>query len=302
MITDIPGAEDFKRTAINHLHLAWSIGVDLLRRVDVSDWDIEIDEKVAKEFWRQAQPALANAITLTQQAQEFGIKGLIAAVSPYLLITRDPRDWPRRCDREALTFADFRTADAADLIKIHDTVSGTRLPAALVALYDQVRKQRNVIMHHGYVGQQLDVADVFLKAVQTYNLLFADGESWPETRRAYLESDAISEALYLNDSWDALLDEFDRVVELLKPAQLRALFGFDKRARRYVCPNCMNRTEQLDRIVSLAQLRPNSPDSTEVYCFVCEEAAKVGREVCNNAKCKSNVILDNEEQCLGCWR
>jgi hypothetical protein len=76
-------------------------------------------ESASTDYWFKAQPALANAFGLIQQAMEMALRGRIASISPFLLISRDPKDWPKTVENGAVPFSDFRTLDAADLIMVH---------------------------------------------------------------------------------------------------------------------------------------------------------------------------------------
>ena len=91
MIIDIPTSEDFARTSMNLINLAWSRTVDCLRDVDLSDRAgiYESEEHRAKAhawYWQRTQPALGNGLALLHQSIEMALKGRIAAVSPFLLM------------------------------------------------------------------------------------------------------------------------------------------------------------------------------------------------------------------------
>lgn len=269
-----------------------------LRDSEISEWDT--DKGVSDEYWEKSQPELGNAYALVQQGQEFALKGKIAAISPFLLLTRDPRDWPKRCDVEDVPFSKFRMADSADLIKIYNTFGSHRFPSEFSAFFDEVRRQRNVIVHVGGKGKRVPVAELFVNIIKTYDNLFEKGE-WPKRRREYLDNNRIS-TVFSNDHVGAnLITEFDMLVEVLSPQQALELLGFDKKARRYLCPTCSDDARDLDTKIRLAQLRPNQPTSASVYCFVCGATFKVKRKACLHAGCKSNVIADEGDhkgECL----
>ena len=93
--------------------------------------------------------------------------------------------------------------------------------------------------------------------------------------------------------------EINLVVDLLKPTEVDKYFNFNKKQRRYICPVCYEEafsedfvhTGLSDRIPKLAQLKPNRPTSTSVYCIVCNEDSIVAREDCS---CRGNVIKIEE--------
>src|SRR4051812_18248918 len=116
MITDIPTKADFDNNGIAFLNLAWqsvvSISLDLPeqpveelgedateeQRLEAEEEDRRWTEEVQR-YWQAAQQELATAVALAQQGTEFLLKGKIAAVSPFLLVSGDPGEWPRGCDR-----------------------------------------------------------------------------------------------------------------------------------------------------------------------------------------------------------
>src|SRR5262245_27632570 len=128
MITDIPTAEELARSSLDLLNMAWTSVCAVLSTLEesgVKEWDH--DGRARREYHAASQPSLGNALAVVQQAQELGMKSRIAAVSPFLLISGEPRGWPKGSHRHDTSFAEFRTVDAADLIRMHDTVCSTRI-------------------------------------------------------------------------------------------------------------------------------------------------------------------------------
>jgi len=301
MLTDVPTAKEFKAASLEYLNLAWEIGMQIyidLQNSEIEEWDS--DKGVSDEYWEKSQPALANAYALIQQGQEFALKGKIAAISPLLLLTRDPRDWPKRCEFDDISFSQFRMADSADLIKIYNTFGNPRLPEEFSEFFDEIRRQRNVIMHHGGKEKRIPVAELFINIIKTYKTLFND-KSWARQRRKYLDNDRVS-IIYTNEHVGAnLITEFEALVKILSPKDAFNLLGFNKKSRRYLCPVCIDDARHLVSYVHLAQLQPNKPNSTSIYCFVCGTTTKVRRDQCNHAGCKANVIADEGDhkgECL----
>lgn len=75
------------------------------------------------------------------------MKSRIAEVSPYLLIGRDPKDWPKGVGVRAVPFSEFRTIDAADLLKVHNTFCQPSLDEGFRVFWEGVRRERNRITH-----------------------------------------------------------------------------------------------------------------------------------------------------------
>src|SRR6266849_4499472 len=122
MIVDIPTPEELARSSLDLLNMAWDSACEIIAGLEnsqVKEWDD--DGSAQREYHAASQPSLANALMVIQQAQELGLKARIAAVSPYLLIAGDPRGWPKGSAND-VSFSEFRTIDASDLIRVHNTV------------------------------------------------------------------------------------------------------------------------------------------------------------------------------------
>ncbi|WP_315753979.1 MULTISPECIES: hypothetical protein [unclassified Bradyrhizobium] len=297
MIVEVPTADDLKDAAINSLNLAWTIVVGLVGELDnaqVADWDS--GGEVADEYWQKSQPSLANALILVQQGFELLLKSRIAAVNPFLLLSREVRDWPAS-DKKDISFAEFRTVDAADLIKLHNSVCTDQLETSFVELFGLVRRRRNQVIHHGKDRRPISVTEL-LEAILTCVGRLAPSIQWMKQRLEYKNNDYLAVA-YSNDFvTEIVCHEAQTLVGLLGASSLKKFFGFDKKARRYFCPECANAAE-MDRY-ALAHLQPNNPESTHLFCIVCDDRYVVERRKCKEKDCKSNVISD-EGVCLGCW-
>jgi hypothetical protein len=238
MIIDIPTPADFSQSSLSLLHLAWSIASGTLEDLDCADlpsWDD--DGSVANAYLETAQLELGNGLALLMQAQEMGLKGRIAEISPFLLITRDPRDWPRRCDFTDLAFADFRSADAADLIRIHDTVSSNRMPEDFARFFDTIRRRRNAFVHAVSSRDRIHPQEIFQYVLQIAHHIHPHVH-WPTDRIRYLSSSPLSFAWSADFSYGTVLTEMRLCIETMERVQTLELLGFDKDAPTFFCPNC----------------------------------------------------------------
>lgn len=309
MIVDVPNASDFEKAGLDLLHLAWSSAIAKIGELrDATDvWayngDTDTDEgehRKREAFWRSAQPSLANAVSLTQQAIELMLKGRIATVSPYLLIARDARDYPSGSDKQDTSFGTFRTIDAADLFKVNNAVSAQPLPDDFGRFWENLRRLRNVLMHS--VGGPVVLPEqVILLVLEAYRFLFP-GTRWASERLDYLAVDDVTD----RSEWDLgiVVHEIADAVDLLKPAEAKAFMGVDKRRRFFLCPHCDDNVErnwQRENLPLLAQLV--SRDAAKVWCCICDEISPVGRTACRDPDCKSTVISvagRSEGDCLLC--
>ena len=305
MILNPPTKTDFEKQAVVFLNLAWDAVFELL--VDYSnieEWNsFALDVEASKEYWRAAKKPLSIAHALSQQGAELMLKAKIAEVSPYFIIANSPKEWPAKCNQKDVEFADFRTIDAQDLIKVHDTVCQNKLPQAFINTFTEFRKQRNAIFHTVDNRLRFSVEAIISYILDTAALCFP--KEWPRLRNEYIENKPTSQAVGIDNVTNQLCHEMNLMIGLLKPKQLSTYFDFNKKQRRYICPSCywnMNRDYDPDYPMT-AQLKPNKPSSTNVFCFVCGENTTVIREDCKEDGCKGNVIhAKDDKECLTCFR
>lgn len=336
MIENIPTSEDFRDQGIWFLNLAWDAVFDLLKEFsefvefsmstldhDYGEYieycDPEVDskflefckeassdqayvDKVHKRYWDAAKKPLSIAHALSQQGAELIMKSRIAEISPYLLISNPPKDWPKECDKKDTSFADFRTIDAQDLIRAYNAVSQEKLPEDFTSKFNEFRKTRNAVFHT--VDNRLEFSE---KKIITYILDIANicaPKQWPQLRQAYLTDSPVSQAIYIETCNNSLCEEMAMMIKLLGQKKLIELFDFDKKQRRYICPEChrgLNKDYDPDNPMT-AQLKPNKPSSTNLFCFVCGENIAVIREDCKEDGCKGNVICaEYDNECLTCF-
>lgn len=298
MITNIPTHDDFLKAGIDHLNLAW----DNLQRLNGHASFAERYEQTEKEewdnFWESSQNTLMQSISLVQQGNEFFMKGEIALVSPFLLISGEPRKWPKGDEYNNIPFSSFRTLDSTDLPKIFNTVSSALLPDDFINSFEFLRKVRNTIMHTVDKSLKFNIGDVYLAILKTF-YFFNHSESWVHCRTKYLsERDPqIHLFPYLNVQIQVYLETKDAMSNLSK-ADIQKYYGITK-ARRYNCPHCHD-SDFLDNNLEadLVQLIPNNSKSTNAKCFICEKEFEVVRKKCSN--CNSNVIYKKDGVCLLC--
>ncbi|WP_462167473.1 hypothetical protein [Pseudoalteromonas sp. GB43] len=106
MIIDFPTKDDFFNAATDYLNSSWDSVVELISEfekivdlIDDSKHSVE-----SKRYWGSAKQTLIIATALVQQAVEFYIKGRIANVSPYLLISGSPQSYQKVVVKRMLSF------------------------------------------------------------------------------------------------------------------------------------------------------------------------------------------------------
>ncbi|MGV3754272.1 MAG: hypothetical protein ACO1QS_02675 [Verrucomicrobiota bacterium] len=302
MITDIPRPKDFENTGISLLSIAWENAVQLsLSLQDAKTYGVKKSRE--KRYWQSAQTELATSIALVQQAVEFLLKARIVSVSPYLLISGTPREWPKGCNLKDTVFADFYSIDAQDIVRTHDAVAHARLPVEMVVLFEKMRKLRNRIVHTIDKTLTVDVKEVIVAVLQISDWFFGP-KQWLIVRRNKIENspDATIYGGADNVALYSLAREVLNVVGVLGEADVQRFFGFSKKARRYICPNCALLCADFDLLPNLAFLVPNTPTSNRVFCSICFQEASVLRENCGEDDCKGNVLSAEDKCCLTCYR
>ena len=305
MIINVPGAEDYSRTGLDLLNVSWRQADSLYASLLLFDHDLagkeSAEEKAERhrQYWDAADRQIANAIVLAQQAIEFLLKGKIAAVSPYLLIANDPKEWPKADGNNRIEFSQFRTIDAVQLTKVCNSVAEHTLPEEFQNHYDELRGLRNRIMHS--VGSaSIQGPDLYRTILKSFKYL-EPGKSWFEERRIHLESDEHAVLYSSDDAYYLLIKETLRVIGSLSAGECSDLLGFDKRKRRYLCPNCEAELSGFeDRGAYLCQFAGDSPGQTSVTCYLCGSHFDVERTPCSNRDCKGDVIWTEDQSCLTC--
>lgn len=307
VVVDVPTAADFDSACISSLNMAWQIAYDLLYQQElagIATW--EDDRTEVDEYWQSAQPHLKNALGLIQQAHELGLKGKLAAVSPYLLISQDASRWPG--GPGPVSFSSFRTVDAVDLPRAMELFLSP-LSAGFRNLYEDLRKKRNTFAHGVSPGDRIAAIDLLKIILVTLQELSA-GQSWPRLRLTYLRNDPTAKAYSSDHAYPRLLQEMVTVINALSPSEAEKFFGVDRRSRWYMCPGSCNSEIHTDEFAAhgeypmLAQLRPAKTAMAEhLYCFVCGETVKIERTACKDPECPADVIFTDrfgERVCLTC--
>ncbi|WP_144113865.1 hypothetical protein [Paraburkholderia sp. BCC1886] len=300
MITNVPTSADYYTSGKELLNFAWDTTANLLIEFDQADYYGYDEAEILDAYWVAAKRTLTTALTIVQQAVELIIKGRIVEVSPYLLISDFPSRWPSPYDGRAVDFELFRTIDAQDLIRVHDTFADEAFDANFVEKFHNLRAVRNVVIHSAGKNVSVPVAEVIDSALYMHKALFPN-ESWFSIRREFLRRAPSSQFGADEFATNTTCWEASIVVKLLPPAKVEAYLGIDTRQRLYLCPECLydaNTDGGFDH--KLAVLRPKAPGSTNLYCPVCDQTHSVVRKNCTKADCPGSVIAEEYKRCLTC--
>lgn len=300
MIINVPSAEDYYTSGKELLNFAWQSTATLLIEFDQAGYYGLDEAEISDAYWAAAKRTLTTSLTVVQQATEIIIKGRIVAISPYLLLSDSPSRWPSPYEGKPIDFEKFRTIDAQDLIRVHDTFAPTAFAREFVDRFHRLRELRNTVMHSAGKNVSVPVAEVVDNALYMHKALFPT-ENWFTVRREFLlnaPSSHLGDADYATNftCWEAEI-----VKKLLRPAQVAAYLGVDKKQRPYLCPSCLDAANTDNGFNhKLAVLMPASPTSTALYCPVCNQTSTVIREDCGQTECRGNVIDDDSGRCLTC--
>lgn len=300
MIVNLPTPKDYFQSGKELLNFAWSTTSDLLTEFDQADYYGFNQNEISEKYWAAAKRTLTTSLAVVQQGVEFLLKGKIAEVSPYLLISDPPSRWPSPYEGRPIDFSAFRTIDAQDLIRIHDTFSAVPLSISFTEKFHSLRERRNVIMHSTGNGITVHVTEVVEAIFFVHKALFP-AENWPTIRRQFLENGPDSELGGGEYATNRTCWEASIVKNLLHPSQVKAFLGVDKNQRAYICPKCLGMANtDVDFEFKLAVLRPKGATATRLYCPVCNEEHEVERQDCEKKGCPGNVLEPESGTCLTC--
>jgi hypothetical protein len=301
LITDVPTANDFFESGIELFDFAWDTVAHLITNLaQAIESGIE-EHEISEEYWAASKRRLTTALAMTQQGVEFVLKGKIAEVSPYLLLAEGSAKWPTPYDRHAIPFSAFKTVDAQDLVRLHDTVRDPQLAKEFVEKFTALRLKRNTISHSVDKNLQIHTTEVIDAILFMYKALFPS-ENWAKTRTTFIKRDPLATLSGGEYSINYACREMDTVFELLSPAAVERYFGIPRKQRRYLCPVCYyEASHDDDREYKLAVLRPKSATATALFCPICDSEHKVLRQDCTDDRCKGNVLSDDDNfTCLTC--
>lgn len=284
MIIDIPTENEFVEAGLDYLNFAWDSSIQLL--VDIEEGLID---KNPQEYLDSSQRKLQSAIALIHQGIELILKGKIVHVSPFLLISSKPDNWPKSCAQQNISFSEFRTIDAQDLVKVVNTVHSHRLPDKFVTLFNQLRGERNKVIHSVGPNSILTPIAVIELILDVFGLLLPSLE-WLHIRACYTSEQSSSyfgELAHENDvslaySLGILQREFSHVIKSLSPSKVKNHFNFDKKKKSFICSNCesMREKEHFFELKNeewfyLESAYWVSKELGEAYCFYCKNNAKI---------------------------
>jgi hypothetical protein len=274
MIIDVPDHEELGETAIGWLNLAWEITIEALAKFQENlgyleqQRDENPEESPLEAYWHQKRYRLNNAIALLQQSIELLLKARIAETSPYLLLVGDPQSWPKVNKVSEVSFSEFRTLDASQLCRAVTIATHTLLHPDFSSFFERIRTQRNKIAHLNAGNARVEAHKILVDILTGYRFLFPTG-NWIEFRKKYMistgEYSPVSD--YGEDfTHSNFLYELTAAVSSLENQYTKAFFGYDKKKKGLLCPNCKSlQTNWDDSAPEFAQAQGDG----SVNCIAC---------------------------------
>jgi len=314
LILNFPTKNDFFGSANDFLNSSWESVFEHLNTFDELRGVYEDAEhdKESERYWSSAKQTLVSATALVQQAVEFYIKGRITDVSPYLLISGNPQSWPKGSNKNDIEFSTFRTIDAQDLLKIHDTVCEERFDDSFIQWYDRLRVIRNKVMHT--VDKSLNVTpEEVIRFIFFAHNCFHPSKPWFDSRREYLENTPVNsmKSIQEDDNYEcfilqSLLSEFKGVANILKPSEAKLYLNFDKKSKSLLCPNCSNKISRMDfwddeMFEDCAKTYQKSSASEKYECRLCSHRGFILDRKCSEDGCDGKFLDSESGVCFSCF-
>lgn len=291
MIIDIPTKEDFYSSADDMVNEAW----EKISHLAIEYYEIDSRNQFYKtseyftdediwgldRYWDHARPKLISALTLVIQSVEFRLKGLIAEISPYLLLSSSSKNIPDVDESGVRSFAQFRSIDAQDLIKVYEIFSGKELSSKFKMWYGNTRILRNRFMHTVDKCSDIKPELIFKSVVFAHNELNHGGSNWIWHRYKYLARHS-GRGVDLNK--DEISGEIVGMIQVhyeltgainsCSRAVANEVFSFDKSAVSFYCKQCISvmvrdeyfDSKHLDDCIGTVQKNKRSEKYQCVFC------------------------------------
>ncbi len=314
MIIEFSTKDDFYHAADGFLNSSWDSVTEHLHEFEALRGAINgLDhEDESNRYWASAKQTLVSATALVQQAVEFYIKGRIANVSPYLLISGNPQTWPRGANKKDIEFSAFRTLDAQDLIKVHDTVCPERFSDQFIQWNESMRTIRNRVIHTVDKSLAVTPEEVINSILYTHSY-FNASECWFSSRRKYLENTPVnsmksirSEENYESHLTHTLLVDYRLTIDILPPAACKKYFSYDKKVKSFHCPSCSHTVSCMDFwdnefIHDCAKTYQKLSESEVYLCRLCGHEGRILERNCEEYGCEGTLQDSEYGTCFSCF-
>lgn len=256
MIEDIPTKDDFYSSADDMVNEAWEKISNLSHEyyeLERNNFFYQTSEYFNEEsyiygleqYWQYARPKLISALTLVIQSIEFRLKGLIAEISPYLLLSSSAKNIPKP-EEGIRSFTQFRSIDAQDLIAVYEAFSGREFSKDFKDWFGELRRLRNRFMHT--VDNKSDISPelVFKSIIYAHKELNHSDPHWIWHRYIYKSKHSGGGLIFgTEDTPNEIFEmlqvhyELTGAIHSSRNEVAYDLFGFDKENESNYCNKCV---------------------------------------------------------------
>lgn len=229
----------------------------------------------------------------------------MAAVSPYLLLLK--ADSRFSLTIKDVDFSTLKTLDATELPGAVNTICKDTLSERFTQTYDRIRVMRNQITHLGSPSSALQPIELLNVLIDQFAEIWPD-KLWLRERREYAATSRLGFFHDGSNTSDAMevMHEMPFILDMMKPAQFKRLFGHTKRTRRYLCPSCIHEatTDYAQLDLSRCTTAFSSSDQRRITCTMCDQSFDITEESCNQPNCQGHFKCssrgDFQGFCLTC--
>jgi len=300
MIVNRPEPTDFEKQSIEYLVQFFNL---IFEKEET--WESMDDENYYDELWSYHQGILKNALTLLFLALENQLKYKICTVSPLLLLSDNPGDWKSiRRDKE---FHDFHMRPFDDLLALFLELGLGSMNEQVIQNLNNLRRTRNKIMH-GVLSDKLTPTTLFKDFVLIVENVWGCGKWWKQYKK-YVTDEPLFGSYDTKMELASLSHHIEFLIKILGGKSAGQVLDVDFSQRRYFCPFCYIyiNVPADNYLYKHAILRPNVPNSSTLFCVVCDKEYEITRKTCWHGDCMGNVIhflkntpYSDSEICLTC--
>lgn len=289
MIINLPEPSEFKSLSVQYLVQA----IDHILKTEliiapfsVLDGSFELEEE-----WENRQGTLGNSLIMLFLSIENYFKYEVCLKCPTKLLTEDSSSY--LSTPNSIDFEELYIVGLEELTSKYQEVEGYVLSHSALTTLDQLRIRRNKLTH-GLHRELIEPKDI-VHAISVF-LTEIWGNQWISDLKEVMLTEPLYGMLQEEEENMQLLQYYKFFEKYLSRRKFRNLIGMPECGRRYFCPHCQDNSIESGSLLNAdyACLEPNTPESTEVRCYLCQGYAEVERISCIDAKCPANVLYPTD--------
>lgn len=293
---DIPTSFQLMDAGKRLLFSAWRDIAALALELKFPNEDLDDSERLGeKEFWKIHRSSLEATLVLILGGAELLLKGKIAEKSPFLIL-KDSSQFDLK-----KSFLDCETIPAIKLIKVYEVVAGKALQQPFKSIFNELREQRNRIIHLGFSGAELD-ARKLLKNILIMTKALCN-ENWIEIYNAHISIPNHNSSGHMEETLSHL-KFFPKSIELLDSAIVKEQLSIDSKSKSLHCPKCILHISHKYLYEGNGEVGDywsvfQKSDKKSFFCVCCSQIISITPITC---ACQNGYSGENYLSCLGCLR